>query len=51
MYAAIKSIESKLSSYTIIDEDSELVQSLHATLSTLKDDYAKGFNAPVQASA
>tara|TARA_Y100001951_G_C11285689_1_gene268512 strand:+ start:187 stop:864 length:678 start_codon:yes stop_codon:yes gene_type:complete len=51
MYAAIKSIESKLSSYTIIDEDSELVQSVHATLSTLKDDYAKGFNAPLQASA
>ena len=44
IYAAIRSIEAKLASYTVDDEDIELVQALQATLATLKDDYMKGFN-------
>jgi len=44
IYAAIKAIEAKLASYTVDDEDIELVQALQATLATLKDDYMKGFN-------
>ena len=42
-YASIKTIEAKISSYTIDDEDIELVQSLQATLATLKDSYEKAF--------
>ena len=44
IYAAIKVIEAKLSSYTIEDEDIELVQALQAILASLKDDYMKGFS-------
>jgi len=43
IYASIKAIEAKLSSYTIDDEDIELVQSLQVTLATLKDNYEKAF--------
>tara|TARA_Y100001938_G_scaffold149788_1_gene237953 strand:- start:1886 stop:2542 length:657 start_codon:yes stop_codon:yes gene_type:complete len=43
MYASIKAIEAKISAYTIDDEDIELVQSLQATLVTLKDNYEKAF--------
>ena len=42
-YASIKTIEAKISSYTIDDEDIELVQSLQVTLATLKDSYEKAF--------
>ena len=48
LYAAIKSIEGKLSSYTVVDEDIELVQGLNATLATLKESYAGSFPAPAQ---
>ena len=44
IYAAIKVIEAKLSSYTVDDEDIELVQALQAVLASLKDDYIKGFS-------
>tara|TARA_R100001082_G_scaffold51261_1_gene27867 strand:+ start:2478 stop:3134 length:657 start_codon:yes stop_codon:yes gene_type:complete len=43
IYASIKTTEAKLSSYTIDDEDIELVQSLQVTLATLKDSYEKAF--------
>lgn len=49
LYASIKSIEAKLSSYTVVDEDIELVQGLNATLNTLKESYAGSFPAPAQA--
>ena len=45
IYAAIKVIDAKLASYTVDDEDVELVQSLQVALATLKDDYAKGFSS------
>ena len=43
MYASIKAIEAKIGSYTIDDEDIELVQSLQASLATLKDNYERAF--------
>jgi 5-deoxy-D-glucuronate isomerase len=43
MYASIKAIEAKIASYTIDDEDLELVQGLQVTLATLKDNYEKAF--------
>tara|TARA_R100001594_G_scaffold35839_1_gene65427 strand:- start:372 stop:1118 length:747 start_codon:yes stop_codon:yes gene_type:complete len=43
IYASIKSIEAKLASYTIDDEDIELVRSLSATLSQLQSTYNSGF--------
>tara|TARA_R100001443_G_scaffold21147_3_gene33364 strand:- start:2094 stop:2747 length:654 start_codon:yes stop_codon:yes gene_type:complete len=43
IYASIKAIESKIASYTIDDEDIEMVQSLQSTLAVLKDDYERAF--------
>ena len=48
LYAAIKSIEGKLSSYTIVDEDIELVQGLNASLAVLAAEFASAFPPPMQ---
>ncbi len=42
-YAAIKTLEAKLSSYTVDDEDSELVRMLQSVLQQLQVSYAAGF--------
>ena len=57
IYAAIKALEAKLASYTIDEEDSELVVSLQSILQQLRADYTGGFlpdkqqEAALQASA
>jgi len=51
IYAAIKSLESKLASYTIDEEDSELVRSLQASLQQLQVSYNSGFLPDRQAQA
>ena len=43
IYAAIKAIEAKLSSYTIDEEDNELVSALQVSLQQLNTNYAAGF--------
>ena len=43
IYAGIKALEAKLSSYTIDEEDSELVVSLQSILQQLRADYNGGF--------
>jgi len=43
IYAAVKSLEAKLSSYTIEEEDTELVASLQSVLQQLRSDYNSGF--------
>jgi len=43
LYAAIKSIEAKLASYAIVEEDIELVQGLNTTLQTLTVRYESAF--------
>jgi len=43
LYAAIKSIEAKLSDSAVNEEDTELVQSLVPTLQALQNDYGLGF--------
>jgi len=43
IYAAIKALEAKLASYTIDEEDSELVVSLQSILQQLRADYNGGF--------
>ena len=43
LYAAVKSIEAKLASYTIDEEDTELVESYKASLATFKQQYADSF--------
>ena len=44
LYAAIKSLEAKMAEYLIDEEDSELVQSTTANLSSLKQQYDIAFN-------
>ena len=57
LYAAVKALEAKLASYTIDEEDSELVVSLQSILQQLRTDYNGGFlpdrqkEALMQASA
>ena len=43
IYAAIKSLEAKLASYTIDEEDSELVRALQVSLQQLQISYNSGF--------
>ena len=43
IYAAIKSLEAKLASYTIDDEDTELVESFSKNLESLKEQYKEVF--------
>jgi len=43
IYAAIKAIEAKLSSYTIDEEDNELVSALQVSLQQLNTNYGAGF--------
>ena len=43
IYAAIKSLEAKLASYTIDDEDTELVESFNTNLESLKKQYKEAF--------
>ena len=43
LYAAIKSIEAKLASYTIDEEDTELVESYKTSLATFKQQYTDSF--------
>ena len=45
IYAAIKSLESKMSEFTIDEEDSELVQMISQNLVTLKQQYETAFGA------
>ncbi len=47
-YAAIKSLEAKISTYTIDDEDSELVTSLSNSYNALKADYDQIFGLAAQ---
>ena len=57
IYAAIKAIEAKLASYTIDEEDNELVSALQVSLQQLNGNYGAGFlpdrerDALLQASA
>ena len=48
MYAGIKSLEAKIASYTVVDEDVELVQGLSASLGVLKQDYDTAFAITAQ---
>ena len=43
IYAAIKSLEAKMAQYTIDEEDTELVQTIAANISTLKQQYETAF--------
>ena len=43
IYAAIKSLEAKMAQYTIDEEDTELVQTIAANISTLKQQYEGAF--------
>ena len=49
-YAAIKCLEAKISSFTIDDEDSELVSSLSNSYNALKADYDQMFGLQAQKS-
>ena len=48
LYAGIKSLEAKIASYTVDDEDVELVQGLSASLGVLKQDYDTAFAITAQ---
>ena len=43
IYAAIKSLESKMANFAIDEEDTELVQAISANLNSLKQEYASAF--------
>ena len=49
LYAAIKSVEAKLASYTVEDEDLELVRGYANTLATLKNQYLSSFGIKAEA--
>lgn len=50
IYAAIKSLESKMANFAIDEEDGELVQAITSNLNSLKQEYASAFAsmAPMQ---
>ena len=50
LYGAIKSVEAKLASYTIDDEDLELVRGYANTLATLKNQYFSSFGVRSEAN-
>ena len=45
LYASIKSLEAKMASYTIDEEDAELVSSISVNIQVLRDQFASAFKA------